>query len=66
MELVKSGTRHIVLGHLSKENNFPQLAMQCCECALRENGIVPDADVRVDVASRDGVTGIYGIKCLFE
>ena len=59
-------TRHIILGHLSKENNFPQLALQCCECALRAHGIIPDADVRVDVASRDGVTGIYGISCLFE
>ena len=66
VELVKSGTRHIILGHLSKENNFPQLAMQCCECALRQNGIIPGDDVRVDVASRDGVTGIYGISCLFE
>jgi len=66
VELVRTGTRHIVLGHLSKENNFPQLALQCCEYALRQSGIVPGEDVRVDVASRDGVTGIYGISCAFE
>jgi len=65
-ELVRSGTRHIILGHLSKENNFPQLALQCCECGLRERGIIPGEDVRIDVADRDGVTGVYGISCSFE
>ena len=62
VELVKTGTRHIILGHLSKENNFPELALKCCEDALFANGIAPGADVRVDVASRDGVTGIFAIS----
>ena len=30
---------------------------------LFENGLIPDEDVRIDVADRDGVTGIYGISC---
>ena len=64
-ELVKGGARHIILGHLSKENNFPELARRCTEDALRANGIVPGEDVRLDVASRDGVTGIFGISCGF-
>ena len=64
-ELVKGGARHIILGHLSKENNFPELARRCTEDALRVNGIVPGEDVRLDVASRDGVTGIFGISCGF-
>ena len=65
-ELVKGGARHIILGHLSKENNFPELARRCTEDALRANGIVPGEDVRLDVASRDGVTGIFGISCGFS
>ena len=65
-ELVKGGARHILLGHLSKENNFPELARRCTEDALRANGIVPGEDVRLDVASRDGVTGIFGISCGFS
>ena len=65
-ELVKGGARHIILGHLSKENNFPELARRCTEDALRANGIVPGEDVRLDVASRDGVTGIFGIFCGFS
>ena len=65
-ELVRSGTRHIILGHLSKENNFPDLARCCCENALRDAGIEPGVDVRLDVAKRDGVTGIFGIRADFD
>lgn len=64
-ELVRGGARHIILGHLSKENNFPALALRCCTDALQEQGIEPDRDVRVDVASRDCATGIFGISCEF-
>ena len=64
-ELVKGGARHIILGHLSKENNVPELARRCTEDALRASGIVPGEDVRLDVAKRDGVTGIFGISCGF-
>ena len=66
LELVKNGAKHIVLGHLSKENNFPELARRCCEDALMAGGVIPGVDVRVDVASRDGVTGIFGVQCGFE
>ena len=64
-ELVRAGARHIILGHLSKENNFPELALRCCLDALRAQGVDPQKDVRVDVASRDGVTGIFGISAEF-
>lgn len=62
VELVRSGVKHIVLGHLSKENNFPDLARCCCENALHAAGLEIDEDVRLDVALRDGVTGIFGIS----
>ena len=66
LELVQSGTKHIVLGHLSKENNFPELALRCCEDALRAGGVRLGEDVRVDVANRDGVTGIFAVTSQFE
>ena len=66
VELAKNGTRHIVLGHLSKENNFPQLAMECCRLALKENGIITGEDLRLDIANRDETTGVFSIQCLFE
>ena len=66
LELVNAGARHIVLGHLSKENNFPELARCCTEEALRAGGVIPGEDVRLDVASRDGVTGIFAVSSRFE
>ncbi len=64
-ELARAGARHIILGHLSRENNFPELALRCCLDALRAQGVDPQTDVRVDVASRDGITGIFGISAEF-
>lgn len=63
VELAKNGTRHIVLGHLSKENNFPELALRCSELSLRTAGIEPGRDMRLDVAKRDEVTGIFAVTC---
>lgn len=36
--LAKGGTRHIVLGHLSKENNTPGLALRTVQAALEGTG----------------------------
>ena len=66
LELVKAGARHIVLGHLSKENNFPELARRCTEDALAAGGALVGEDVRLDVASRDGVTGIFAVSSSFD
>lgn len=61
-ELALHGTRQIILGHLSKENNFPELAMRSCELYLRQAGVEPDEDVMLHVARRDGVTGMFSIE----
>ncbi len=42
VELVKRGVRTIMLGHLSRENNFPELAYQSVAAALSEAGLTPD------------------------
>ena len=60
-ELVRHGTTQIVLGHLSKENNFPELAMRTCELYLQQAGIAPHEDVQLYVARRDGATGMFSI-----
>jgi phosphoribosyl 1,2-cyclic phosphodiesterase len=62
VELVNRGARRIILGHLSKENNLPELALGCCEAALREAGVRPGADMALNVARRDGVTGLYALR----
>ena len=62
VELARNGTRQIILGHLSKENNFPELAMRSCELALQMNGIAPHEDVLLYIARRDGNTGMFSIS----
>ncbi len=49
--LTKTGTRQIVLSHLSKENNTPNLAYtSICE-NLNKHGIIEGKDIRIDVAT---------------
>lgn len=52
VELVRSGVRALILGHLSGENNFPELAYRSVACALEQAGIRPE-EVQLAVASRE-------------
>ena len=56
--LIASGVRRLVLGHLSRENNFPELALRAVQDALREAGL----HAAVDIARRDGATGLYTLR----
>ena len=66
VELIRGGARQIILGHLSKENNFPELAMRSLELYLQQAGIVPQEDCALFVANRDGNTGMFSIASRFE
>jgi phosphoribosyl 1,2-cyclic phosphodiesterase len=57
--LVKRGVKRLVLGHLSRENNFPELAYQTVLGALAECGlpICPP-----DIAKRHGLSGLYRVS----
>lgn len=37
-EVLSEKVKHIILGHLSKENNFPDLAYETVKCELEQNG----------------------------
>lgn len=50
VQLVKDGTTRLFLGHLSKENNFPELAYQTTFAALTADNIVIDSDCVLKVA----------------
>lgn len=65
MKLVENGARTIVLGHLSKENNFPELALQTTTGYLECNGVDTEDDVLVKVALRDSPTGIFSVQTEF-
>ncbi|MCF0124792.1 MAG: MBL fold metallo-hydrolase [Clostridia bacterium] len=50
--LIKSGLKNAMLGHLSKESNFPELAYQTVLDELLSNGYNSD-NFKLNVASRD-------------
>lgn len=56
--LAENGTKFFLLGHLSKENNFPELAYQTVYNALLEKKISPETDVYLAVALRDKVSNV--------
>ncbi len=51
--LAKQGMRRFILGHLSRENNYPALAYETTNAALFEIGISAGKDVSIDIAPRD-------------
>lgn len=57
-KLIKSGTSRLFLGHLSAENNFPDLAFQTTLSALSEMGAVNERDYILKVNSVENTDGI--------
>ena len=57
--LYASGVKHIILGHLSGENNYPELAWRTVADVLEAEGICPGGDVGLDIARRDALSGVY-------
>lgn len=56
--LAKAGTKQFLLGHLSQENNFPELAYKTVSNALLEANINPLKDIYLEVALRDRVSKV--------
>ena len=50
-ELIKSGTRQVVLSHLSKENNSPSLAYESIVSDLLKYGVKEGEHIKIDVAT---------------
>ena len=60
-EVVKKGTEIVLLGHLSKENNFPELAYKTVESILLEGSIDVNPGVCLDLTYRDRSSKVYEI-----
>lgn len=56
---IKKGTEIVLLGHLSKENNFPQLAYKTVENILIENGIEVNPGLCLNMTYRDRSSLVY-------
>jgi phosphoribosyl 1,2-cyclic phosphodiesterase len=52
-QAVAGGARHLVLGHLSHENNLPELAYMTCQDSLQQQGMIVDKDCTLDVSPRE-------------
>lgn len=52
LRLLETGTKHIMLAHLSADNNTPKTALLETAVLAKENGIIPGKDFSLSVASR--------------
>ncbi len=57
--LAQSGTKHLLLGHLSSENNTPDMAYRTTHAALTEAGARVGEDVSLHVAARYRASYLY-------
>lgn len=62
IRLYASGTQAAFLGHLSGENNTPEVAYETVCGMLREAGIRPDSDIMVNVARREQVSDMVVLE----
>ena len=53
VEIMNDKQKHIILGHLSKTNNYPDLAYQTVLSILKENYIEIGRDISLNLARRD-------------
>ena len=52
-------SRLVLLAHLSKENNFPQMALATMSNILAAEGFAPGGDLRIEVLSRTERSPLY-------
>ncbi len=57
--LAETGTKRIVLAHLSKENNTPRLAWETVGAALKKQGAVVGGDLELETAPADDMGKLY-------
>jgi phosphoribosyl 1,2-cyclic phosphodiesterase len=59
VRLAQCGTRHLLLGHLSAENNTPDIAFRTTHAALCSAGLTVGQDVTLHVAGRFQPSHLY-------
>ena len=59
VRLHETGVRNVILGHLSRENNYPALAMIAVRSVLEAAGVADD--MQIAIAAREEPTGVFEI-----
>ena len=62
MALYETGVKHALLGHLSRDNNTPELAMQTVCDVFKRQGVLSGRDIRLDMTFRNRVGGYYTLE----
>lgn len=62
LALGETGVRHALLGHLSHENNTPELAMSTVTDFLKDQGVLNGRDIYIGMTWRDHAGGIYTVE----
>jgi len=61
VEIINNRLKKVMLGHLSKTNNYPELALRTVVSVLEMNGIKDGEDLIIDIAHRDRVGRVQTI-----
>ncbi len=62
-EVVEKGNvKYVLLAHLSKENNFPELAYETVKNIVEDKKIKIGTDINLDLTFRDRIGRVYNIK----
>ncbi len=59
VEMVRRNVQSVLLAHLSRENNFPQLALSTVTGVLADNGMTPERDLTLNLSVREHVSCLY-------
>jgi len=59
VKLSESGVKNVILGHLSRENNYPELAMVAVRSVLEDAGVADG--MQIAIAAREEPTGIFEV-----
>lgn len=62
LQLAVSGTRQVVLAHLSEENNTPELCYKTVCEYLADNGVLEGTHIKVDVAPAQKIGTVFKLK----
>ncbi len=62
VEMIRRNVKAILLAHLSKENNFPELAYSTVTGIMAENGMKPTNDIRLNLSTREAISCLYAYK----
>lgn len=61
-KMAECGVKQVVLAHLSRENNYPELAFETCKQRLLEGNLEEGKDIRLEVACHDKMSSLFEIN----